>query len=153
MVNINYSYLQLAINGRKFNDSTMTNNLLTCGQLERKLSQGIQAFYRQHLGHQPSKVTCQLFGAKLAVIIENSITSAEKILIDEGKSDLAQKVRSNLDEAIQPELKQLIETITEVEVVDILSDATLNTGRTGIIVILSQTPTVRNPESIPKVKI
>ncbi|MEN9520881.1 MAG: hypothetical protein RLZZ381_3469 [Cyanobacteriota bacterium] len=131
----------------------MTNNLLTCGQLERKLSQGIQAFYRQHLGHQPSKVTCQLFGAKLAVIIENSITSAEKILIDEGKSDLARKVRSNLDEAIQPELKQLIETITEVEVVDILSDATLDTGRTGIIVILSQTPTVRNPESIPKVKI
>lgn len=130
----------------------MANNLLTCGQLERKLSQEIQAFYRQHLGHQPSKVTCQFFGTKLAIIIENSITSAEKILMDEGKSELAQKVRSNLDDAIQPELKQLIETNTEVEVVDILSDATLDTGRTGIIVILSQTPTVRNPESIPKVK-
>lgn len=130
----------------------MANNLLTCGQLERKLSQEIQAFYRQHLGHQPSKVTCQFFGTKLAIILENSITSAEKILMDEGKSELAQKVRSNLDDAIQPELKQLIETNTEVEVVDILSDATLDTGRTGIIVILSQTPTVRNPESIPKVK-
>lgn len=130
----------------------MPNNLLTCGQLERKLSQEIQAFYRQHLGHQPSKVTCQFFGTKLAIIIENSITSAEKILMDEGKSELAQKVRSNLDDAIQPELKQLIETIAEVEVVDLLSDATLDTGRTGIIVILSQTPIVRNPESIPKVK-
>ncbi len=130
----------------------MTNNLLTCGQLERKLSQEIQAFYRQHLGHQPSKVTCQFFGAKLAIILENSITSAEKVLIDEGKSDLAQQVRSNLDGAIQPELKQLIEKVAEVEVLDILSDATLDTGRTGMIVILSQTPTVRNPESIPKVK-
>jgi uncharacterized protein YbcI len=131
---------------------TNTNNLLTCGQLERKLSQEIQAFYRQHLGHLPSKVTCQLFGAKLAIIIENSITSAEKILMDEGKSDLAQKVRSNLDGAIQPELKQLIEKISEVEVLDILSDATLATERTGIIVVLSQTPKVRNPENIPKVK-
>lgn len=130
----------------------MTNNLLTCGQLERKLSQEIQAFYRQYLGHQPSKVTCQFFGAKLAIILENSITSAEKVLIDEGKSDLAQQVRSNLDGAIQPELKQLIEKVTEVEVLDILSDATLDTGRTGIIVVLSQTPAVRNPESIPKVK-
>ena len=130
----------------------MTNNLLTCGQLERKLSQEIQAFYRQHLGHQPSKVTCQFFGAKLAIILENSITSAEKVLIDEGKSDLAQQVRSNLDGAIQPELKQLIEKVTEVEVLDILSDATLDTGRTGMIVVLSQTPIVRNPESIPKVK-
>jgi uncharacterized protein YbcI len=130
----------------------MTNNLITCGQLERKLSQEIQAFYRQHLGHLPSKVTCQLFGAKLAIIIENSITSAEKVLMDEGKSDLAQKVRSNLDGAIQPELKQLIEKIAEVEVLDILSDATLATERTGIIVVLNQTPKVRNPENIPKVK-
>lgn len=128
------------------------NNLLTCGQLERKLAQKIQAFYRNHLGHQPSKVTCQFFDTKLAIIIENSITSAEQILLDEGKADLAEKVRSNLDDAIRPELKQLIEEITEVEVLDILSDATLDTGLTGIIVVLSNTPEVRNRESIPKVK-
>ncbi|MEL7075908.1 MAG: DUF2294 domain-containing protein [Cyanobacteria bacterium J06648_1] len=130
----------------------MAHNLLTCGQLERNLSQSIQAFYRQHLGHQPSKVTCQFFDSKLAIIIEDSITNAEKILVDEGKSELAQKVRSNLDDAIQPELKELIEKIAEVGVIEILSDATLETGRTGIIAVLSQTPQVRNPENIPKVK-
>ncbi|MDJ0573375.1 MAG: DUF2294 domain-containing protein [Pleurocapsa sp. MO_192.B19] len=130
----------------------MTDNLLTRGQLERKLSQEIQALYRRNLGHQPSKVTCQFFDAKLAIIIEDSITSAEQVLIDEGKNDLAEKVRSNLDDAIQPELKQLIEEIAEIKVVDMLSDATLNTGRTGIIVVLSNSPKVRNPESIPKVK-
>lgn len=130
----------------------MINNIPTSGQLERKLSQEIQAFYRQHLGHQPSKVTCQLFDSKLAIIIENSITNAEQILVEEGKSELARKVRSNLDDAIQPELKKLIRTVTDVEVMDILSDATLNTGRTGIIAVLSQTPQVRNPQSIPKAK-
>ncbi|MGB5633400.1 MAG: DUF2294 domain-containing protein [Waterburya sp.] len=130
----------------------MTNNLSTRGQLERKVSQEIQAFYRRNLGHQPSKVTCQFFDSKLAIIIEDSITNAEQILVDEGKNDLAKKVRSNLDEATQPELQQLIEEITEVKVVDILSDATLDTGRTGIIAVLSETPKVRNPESIPKVK-
>ena len=131
----------------------MTENLLTRGQLERKLSQEIQAFYRHHLGHQPSKVTCQFFDSKLAIILEDSITNAEQILLEEGKHDLAQKVRSNLDDAIQPELKKLIEQITEVEVLDTLSDATLNTGRTGIIAVLSHTPKVRNPESIPKLKL
>lgn len=130
----------------------MTDNLLTRGQLERNLSQSIQAFYRHNLGHQPSKVTCQLFDAKLAIIIEDSITNAEQILVEEGKNDLAEQVRSNLDDAIQPELKQLIEEIIEVRVLDILSDATLDTGRTGIIVVLNETPKVRNPESIPKVK-
>lgn len=130
----------------------MTDSRLTRGQLERKLSQEIQAFYRRHLGHQPSKVTCQLFDAKLAIIIEDSITNAEQILVEEGKNDLAEKVRSNLDDAIHPELMQLIEKITEVKVLDLLSDATLSTKRTGIIAVLSNTPEVRNPESIPKVK-
>ena len=131
----------------------MADKLRTRGQLERELSQNIQAFYRCNLGHQPSKVTCQLFDAKLAVIIEDSITSAEQILVEKGKRDLAEKVRSNLDNAIQPELKQLIEEIAEVEVVDILSDATLNTRRTGMIVILSGIPKVRNSESISNGKL
>ncbi|MGL4883890.1 MAG: DUF2294 domain-containing protein [Waterburya sp.] len=130
----------------------MTEDLLTRGQLERKLSQNIQAFYRRHLEHQPSKVTCQLFDSKLAIIIENSITSTEQILVDEGKNDLAQKVRSHLDDAIQPDLKQLIEETADVEVLDLLSDATLSTGRTGIIAVLSETPKVRNPENVPKLE-
>jgi uncharacterized protein YbcI len=130
----------------------MADDLLTRGQLERQLSQNIQAFYRRHLEHQPSKVTCQLFDSKLAIIIEDSITNTEQILIEEGNSDLAQKVRNNLDDAIQPELKQLIEEIAKVKVIDLLSDATLNTGRTGIIAVLSETPKVRNPESVPKLE-
>ncbi|HHP7232292.1 MAG TPA: DUF2294 domain-containing protein [Xenococcaceae cyanobacterium] len=122
----------------------MSNNLPTRGQLERQLSQETQAFYRRQLGHRSSKVTCQLFDQKLAVIIEDSVTNAEQILVEEGKTDLAEKVRSNLDDAIQPRLKQLIEEIIQVEVIDLLSDATLNTGRTGIIAILNGTPEVRN---------
>ncbi|MCC0178260.1 DUF2294 domain-containing protein [Waterburya agarophytonicola K14] len=130
----------------------MTDNLVTRGQLERELSQKVQAFYRSHLGHQPSKVTCQLFSGKVAIIIEDSITSAEQILLDKGKEDLAQKVRSNLDNAIQPELKQLIEEIVKVEVIDILSDATLETGRTGMILILNKDPEILSPEKTSKLK-
>ncbi|MEM7590843.1 MAG: DUF2294 domain-containing protein [Cyanobacteria bacterium P01_A01_bin.83] len=129
-----------------------TDNLLTRGQLERKLSQEIQLFYSEHLGHQPSKVICQLFEAKLAVIVENSITNAEQILIDQGKNDLAEKVRSNLDDVLKPKLIKLIETITEITVVDILSDATVDTGRTGIIAVFQKTPQVLNPHTIPKLK-
>ena len=130
----------------------MTQELYTRGQLERELSQKIQAFYRSHLGHRPSKVTCQIFNTKLAVIIEDSITNAEQILFDEGKNDLANKVRSSLDNAIKPDLKKLIEEITKVTVLDMLSDATLETGRTGIIVILEESPQVRNSENSPKRK-
>ncbi len=124
----------------------------TRGQLERTLSQRIQAFYKERIGHQPSKVTCQLFDEKLAIILEDSITNAEELLLEEGQKDLAKKVRISLDDAIKPKLINLIEEILEVEVTDLLSDSTLETSRTGTIAVLANTPEVRNPESIPKLK-
>ena len=128
----------------------MAKKTHTRGQLERELSQKTQAFYRSHLEHRPSKVTCQLFDTKLAIIIEDSITNAEQILFDEGKNDLAKKVRSSLGNAIEPNLRNLIEEITKVKVLDMLSDATLETGRTGMIVILEEAPKVRSFDNSPK---
>jgi uncharacterized protein YbcI len=130
----------------------MSNTMPTSGQLERTLSQRIQAFYRDNLGHQPSKVMCQLFDQKLAIVMENSITLAEEFLITKGNEALAEQVRSSLDEGIKPQLKALIEEILKVEVVDLLSDATLETGRTGIIAVLNDSPQVSNKQAIPKVK-
>ena len=131
---------------------TQESSKPTRGQLERLLSQRLQALYRDQLGHQPGKVTCQIFDEKVALIIEDSITPPEQLLADRGQSDLAQQVRSELDEAIKPGLKSLIEDVLGVCVLDLLSDATLETGRTGIIAVLEVSPEVRNPEAVPKIK-
>lgn len=122
----------------------------TTGQLQRELSQRIQQFYRQQLDHLPSKVTCQIFEQKIAIILEESITPTEQLLVQEGQLELAQKVRSSIDEIIQQQLKEIIEETLEVTVQDFLSDSTLETGRMGIIAILSDVPDVRNPNSITK---
>lgn len=124
----------------------------TAGQLEREISQKVQALYKKHLGHQPSKVTCQLFDEKLAIILENSVTQPELLLAEEGRVELAQRVRADLNQAMQSPVRELVEDILHVKVLDILSDAALDTGRTGMILILSSTPVVRNPEAIPKVR-
>lgn len=131
---------------------TQESSKPTRGQLERLLSQRLQALYRDQLGHQPGKVTCQIFDEKVALILEDSITPPEQLLADRGQSDLAQQVRSELDEAIKPGLKSLIEDVLGVCVLDLLSDATLETGRTGIIAVLEVSPEVRNPEAVPKLK-
>lgn len=131
---------------------TQESSKPTRGQLERTLSQRLQALYRDQLGHQPSKVTCQLFDEKLAIIVENSITPPEQLLADRGQAELAEQVRSELDEAIQPQIKSVIEEVLSVDVLDLLTDATLETGRTGIIAVLGATPEVRNPEAVPKIK-
>ncbi|MBF2069002.1 DUF2294 domain-containing protein [Fischerella thermalis] len=130
----------------------MAESIPTRGQVERTLAQRIQALYREQLGHQPSKVTSRLSDTNLVIVIENSITPPEQLLAQTGRQELAEQVRSDLDEAIQPQLKELIEDILQVSVVEILSDATLETGRSGIIVILSETPDLRDSVSNSKIR-
>jgi len=117
----------------------------TRGQIERTLSQRIQALYRTQLEHQPSRVVCQLFDEKIAIVLEDSITQPEQLLVSSGQEELAEQVRTELDEALQPQLKALIEEVVGVAVIDILSNAKLETGRTATVVILADLPRVRNP--------
>ncbi len=117
----------------------------TRGQLERTLSQRIESLYRSQLEHKPSKVVCQIFDEKIAIILEDSITQPEQVLVNNGQQELAEKVRSELDEALQPQLKALIEEIVGVSVIDLLSNAKLETGRSATIAILAESPQFRNP--------
>lgn len=116
----------------------------TRGQLERTLSQRIQALYRHQLEHQPSRVTCQIFAEKIAIILEDSITQPEKILVNSGEQELAEQVRAELYEVLEPQLKALIEEVVGVAVVDMLSNAKLETGRSATVAILADNPQVRN---------
>lgn len=117
----------------------------TRGQLERALSQRIQSLYRTQLEHQPSRVTCQIFDEKIAIVLENSITKPEQLLLNSGQEELAGQVRIELDEVLEPQLKALIEEVVGVAVIDLLSNAKLSTGRSATVAILAQTPQVRNP--------
>jgi uncharacterized protein YbcI len=132
--------------------ASTSTKLPTVGELQRQLSQRIQAFYKGQLEHQPGKVTCQLFDHSLAIVMEDAMTQPESLLKGNGYEDLASTVRSRLEQLVQPELKSLLEEVLQVDVKDLLSDATSETGRSGMIAILEATPNVRNPESIPQHK-
>ncbi|MGV0024730.1 DUF2294 domain-containing protein [Phormidesmis priestleyi] len=125
----------------------MTSNSPTRGQLERTLSQRIQALYRTQLGHQPSRVQCQIFDGKVVIVLEDSITKPEKVLVENGQEELAEKVRDDLDKAMHPQLSELIREVIGIEVIDVLSDATFETGRTGTIAVLADTPQFRESQN------
>ena len=103
------------------------------------LSQQLQKLYREHLDHSTGKVSCQLINDKLTVIVEDSLTKPEKLLIESSSDpELVEKVRSDLEAVIRPRIIGLVEEILERQVLDLMSDTTLETGRTGVIVILAQ---------------
>lgn len=122
----------------------MDSSTPTRGQVERALSQRIQALYRNQLEHQPSRISCQIFDEKVAIILEDSITQPEQLLVNTGQEELAQEVRSEIDEALKPQIQSIIEEVVGVGVVDLLSNAKLDTGRTATVAILAETPKLRN---------
>lgn len=124
--------------------------LPTRGQLERHLSQSIQSLYREQLGHQPSRITSSIDGDRVTLILEDAVTQTEQLLANQSEESLTKQVRSDLNAAIKPLLKELIEEILGVEVVDLLSDSTLETKRVGIIAVLGENPQFRPSSSSSK---
>lgn len=112
----------------------------TIRQLEQVLSRRISHIYETQLGHEPTPVSCQFFQDKVAIILENSITHPEKLLVARGQKNLADQIRASRDEVIQLQLKGLIKELLGVSVIDLLGDTSLETGRTGIIIILAEPP-------------
>lgn len=115
----------------------------TQGQIQRQLSQQFQRLYREQLNHNPGKITCQITDDKVMLVIEDSVTKPEQLLVENGESELAEQVRDDLSTALRPQIVELVEGALDRQVVDILTDATLATGRTSIVVILSSPPDLR----------
>ncbi len=114
------------------------------GQLEQSLSQRVESLYRDQLGHQPSQIICKLLEQRIAIFVENSITKPEQLLIDSGYQNLAERVRSNINQAMKSPLKTLIEEVVRVPVIDLLIDSALATGRTSTIAVLAAMPEVQD---------
>jgi uncharacterized protein YbcI len=123
--------------------SNMTLPLPTRGQLERSLSQRVQALYRTQLGQQPSKVQCSISDGKVFLVLEDSITKPEQVLLQQGQTKLAEQVRDDLSKAWSEQLRDAIKEITGISVVDMMTDATLETGRVGTIAVLAEAPQYR----------
>ena len=121
----------------------MKNTLPTRGQLERQLSQTLQSLYRHKFGHSPSKITCHIFGDKVAIVAEDTVTMVEKVLFENSKLDLASSIRSTISKVFTVEVKQIIADILQVQAVDIIADSTISTGYLGMIVFLDRPPVIR----------
>jgi uncharacterized protein YbcI len=130
----------------------MQTSETTRGQLERTLSQRVEALYRDQLGHRPTKITCRIFDDKIVIVLEEAVTQPEQLLANSGQEELAEQVRTDLNKALEPQLAQLIEEVVSIPVIDLLSDAKVETGRTGMIVILEAAPQVRQTNNEAKAK-
>lgn len=127
----------------------MSERLPTYKQIEREISQKIRALYDAKLNFKP-QITCKLFSRYMAVVTEEAMTPLEQSLLVRGKKELILRVQKEISQILQPELIGLVEEIVGVKVVAILTNTTLISNKSGILVILSESPQVRHSKSLPK---
>lgn len=126
----------------------MVNILPTRGEIERSLSQSIQAFYRHQLGSRTEKVSCHLLDEQVAIAIENPITLLEQLLNNSSEDCFVQDLRDRIDTLIKNDLISTMEEVLRVEVVAMTIKTTVDNNLTGIVALLSQKPSMRDVKRI-----
>ena len=118
----------------------MNQKVIKVQEIKKLLSRKIQAVYQERLEHQLDNISYKLFDYTLILILEGIITSPEELLRNSDRANLAKQVREVIDRAIQPQIKDIIEEVLEVKVVDFLSDTTIEQNLTGAIAIFEFKP-------------
>jgi uncharacterized protein YbcI len=95
---------------------------LTGGQLNAALSKAIVQLHNQHLGRGPTKGHAFYRGKVVVVILEDTLTKAERSLIAAGKTDAVRDVRRQLLDTMRPDLVGAVERLTGCRVVSFLAD-------------------------------
>ena len=121
----------------------MVDTIFTRGEMERNLSQSVQAFYRNQLGCKPEKVSCHIINEQVAIAVKNPITPIERLFSNPDDRHFVRGLRDRIDSRIKNELHSLIEGIVEVEVIAITIDTTLDNDLTGVVALLAQRPKLR----------
>jgi len=104
-------------------------------KVESILSQKITDVYQSKLEHQPEDISYKLFDHTLIITLSGIITSPEKLLQANEHYSLAKQVRETVDNIIHPQIKEIVEEVLDVKVVDFLSDTTIDHNITGAIAV------------------
>ncbi len=105
--------------------------------LETTLSENIKNIFQIQLGHRLNEIHCNFLENKLVIIIKEALTKPELLLIKNGHIAIAKEVRNSIEEILQPQLKKLIEEITELEVTEILFATHLDENCVSLITLFA----------------
>ena len=121
--------------------------MMTQGEMEAAVCEGISRFEQEYMGRGPKEVRCFLINDLLVVRLQGVLTAAEQHLVQtvspEKGRDLLKDVRTQLIEIARPNLEELMEKITGSKTISLHHDISTVHGEEIIIFSLASTPQVR----------
>jgi len=121
--------------------------MMTQGEMEAAVCEGISRFEQEYMGRGPKEVRCYLIDDLLLVRLQGVLTAAEQHLVQtvaaEKGRDLLKDVRTQLIEIARPALETLIETITGSKTISLHHDISTIFGEEVILFSLRTIPQFR----------
>ena len=121
--------------------------MMTSGEIEAAICQGMSRFEQEYMGRGPKDVHTHLIGDLLVVRLQGVLTAAEQHLVKtlqaEKGRDLLKQVRVQLMEVARPIMEAMVQEITGVKVVSLHHDISTLTGEEVVLFTLAKSPPVR----------
>jgi len=104
------------------NGSTSNGSTGGGGSIAQRIAAGMTSIYKEHLGRGPMKVRTTLHENMVVTVLADSLTKAELTLIAHGEGDGVRSMRRKMQEAMERDMRKLIEIQLHRETVCLLSD-------------------------------
>jgi len=92
------------------------------GPVAHSIAAGMVSIYKEYLGRGPTTARTTLHEHMVVTVLANSLTKAELTLIAEDRGETVRGLRRVMQDAMESDMRQLIETELQREVVCLLSD-------------------------------
>jgi uncharacterized protein YbcI len=96
------------------------------GRMASAVSNAIVRLFAEYLGRGPTKARAVVTGSAIMVILEETLTKAERKQIDSGLGDSVRDTRRLLQETMREEMIAAVEDLTGRKVIGFLSDHQLD---------------------------
>jgi uncharacterized protein YbcI len=96
------------------------------GSLNATITKGVVAVYRKHIGRGPTKARTFLNESLINVLLEDTMTTAERQLIDQGEQDFVLDLRRKFQLTMRDDLVSAVEKASRRKVLAFMSDSTLD---------------------------
>jgi uncharacterized protein YbcI len=117
---------------------------LAGGQLQAAISNAMVQLYREYLGRGPDRARTSIRDNTVVVLMEDTLTKAERTLVSAGKDDTVMLTRLTLQGTMRNEVIAAIERLTGRKVVACMSGNHIGPDLSCEVIVLE--PETRAPE-------
>jgi uncharacterized protein YbcI len=92
------------------------------GTVSAAVSNAVVGLVREYTGRGPTQARTAISRDLVSVVMADTLTKAERSLVENGKAELVLQVRQEFQKAMRQDLVAAVENITEREVIAFMSD-------------------------------